>query len=370
MALKLMARLTMDAKNSLSIFIFILCIIHSVSAQKKSIYYPIDEKFLIGKIEKTPELFHRIDTSAYAGLPKRVSYLATHSAGLAVGFKSSSTKIRLKWCVKGNAANGNLTPIAQKGFDLYIKHNGKWQFAGAAAPKDTCSDVEIISNMDGIEKEFLLYLPLYDELRNLEVAVDENATLSTITEPFKKRILVYGSSIVQGASASRPGLNYTSILTRNTGYQFLNLGFSGSAKMEPEVADMVASLPADVYLLDCIPNSSPEEITERTNYLVKTIRQKHPYAPIILMQSLVREHGYFNEKVGTHVKNQNQAAQAEFNRLIQEGIKDVYFLPSANFLGQDHEGTVDGTHPNDIGFERMVQDIQPKILDILAKHKL
>ncbi|MBE8713035.1 SGNH/GDSL hydrolase family protein [Sphingobacterium hungaricum] len=360
----------MDLKKSVSIFILILCLAYSAFAQKKSIYYPIDEKFMIGKIEKTPELFHRIDTSAYAGLPKRVSYLATHAAGLAVGFKSSSTKIRLKWCVKGNGANGNLTPIAQKGFDLYIKHNGKWQFAGAAAPKDTCSDVEIISNMDGSEKEFLLYLPLYDELKNLEVAVDENTTISAIAQPFKRRILVYGSSIVQGASASRPGLNYTSILTRNTGYQFLNLGFSGSAKMEPEVANMVASIPADVYLLDCIPNSSPEEITARTNYLVKTIRQKHPSAPIILMQSLVREHGYFNAKVGTHVSDQNRAAQAEYQRLLQEGITDLYFLPSTNFLGHDHEGTVDGTHPNDIGFERMVKDIQPKILDILGKYKL
>src|SRR5690606_17337574 len=117
-------------------------------------------------------------------------------------------------------------------------------------------------------------------------------------QPFHHRILVYGSSIVQGASASRPGLAYPARLSRSTGLNFLNLGMGGSAKMEKEVADMIADIPADAFVLDCVPNSFPAEIRERTGYLIKTIRAKHPQAPIIVMQSVIRETGYFNRVTG------------------------------------------------------------------------
>ena len=103
-------------------------------------------------------------------------------------------------------------------------------------------------------------MPLYDELTKLEIGVTPNASLQPLPTPFIKRILIYGSSIVQGASASRPGLAYPAMLSRATGLNFINMGVSGSAKMEKAAADLVAATPADAYILDCVPNSSPQEI--------------------------------------------------------------------------------------------------------------
>lgn len=339
-------------------------------AQKKDPlrYTNAETLTLVGKMAETPNIYHRIDTVLYPSLPPNVKKLLTNSAGLAIAFKTNSPVIAAKWCVtKSNAAN-NLTPIANKGLDLYIKKNGQWQFAGVGRPTGECTEGMLVEEMDESEKECLVYLPLYDELTKLEIGVAQNARLESMASPFKKRVLIYGSSIVQGASASRSGLAYPAMLSRATGLNFMNMGVSGSAKMEKAAADLVAATPADAYILDCVPNSSPEEIKERTAYLVEQIRKQHPAAPIIVMQSVIREHGYFNNKVGERVKQQNIQIKKEFEALQKKGVKHLYFIRAENFLGSDHEGSTDGIHPNDIGFYRMVQVIQPVITEVLKKH--
>lgn len=334
---------------------------------KKLSYFSAEGFTMVGKIMNTQHTFHRIDTTEYAILPKHIKAKLICGAGLAISFVSNSTSIHAKWCTNSTATIAGMTPIAYRGLDLYIKRNGAWQFAGTGSPKNNeqCSANKLIANLKEGEHEFLLYLPGYSEIQSLSIGIENNATINPGVNPFEKRILVYGSSIVQGAGASRPGLIYTSRLSRETGYNFLNLGMSGSAKMEKEVADMVSEIPADLYILDCVPNSHPDEIIERTSYLVKTIRKKRPDAPIIIMQSVIRESGYFDEKIGERVKSQNINIYNEFKKLQNEGVDNLHFIFSDNFLGADHEGTVDGTHPNDLGFDRIIQVIKPKILEVI-----
>ncbi|TKC65000.1 hydrolase [Pedobacter hiemivivus] len=325
---------------------------------------------LIGKSEETPTIYDRIDSNKYKGLPPRVAQLLTNSAGLAISFKTNSTVIGAKWCVSKSRALANMSPTAHKGVDLYIKKDGKWQFAGIGRVSGVCNDEIVISRMDNSEKECLLYLPLYDKVEDVQIGIEKKAKITAAADPFAKRILIYGSSIVQGTGASRPGMAYPARLSRLTGLNFINLGLSGSAKMEPEVADMVAAIDADAYILDCVPNTNPTLIKERTAYLVNTIRRKHPKAPIIVMQSIVRESGYWDKVVGETVKNQNINIQQEVLALLDKGLKDLYFITSEKMMGNDHEGTVDGVHPNDLGYERMITHIQPLIMDILSKYDI
>lgn len=327
-----------------------------------------DEFTLIGKAENTPNRYDRIDTNKYKGLPPRVAQLLTNSAGLAISFKTNSTVIAAKWCVSKSRALPNMVPTAHKGVDLYIKRGNTWQFAGIGRVTGTCNEQVIISRMENTEKEYLLYLPLYDKVEKVEIGIEKKATISSNIDPFAKRVLIYGSSIVQGTGASRPGMAYPARLSRGTGLNFINLGLSGSAKMEPEVANMVAAIDADAYILDCVPNTNPQLITERTGNLIKTISSKHPNAPIIVMQSLVRETGYWDKVLGAQVKQQNINVQTEVLKLLQNDMKNLYFITSENMIGTDHEGTIDGTHPNDLGYDRMLNHIKPLITDILNKH--
>ncbi len=338
-------------------------------SQKDIVYTDASRLTLIGKAEPGGEYYHRVDTAHYHTMPKAVKKLFTNSAGLAIAFKTHSTEIHARWCVTDKKASNNMTPIMEKGLDLYIKKDGKWQFAGVGRPSNVCNESQIVANMTSGEKECLLYLPLYDETKSLEIGVPSGFEISPMTDPFTKKIVIYGSSILQGASASRPGMAYPSRLSRQTGLNFINLGLSGNGKMEAPVADMLADIKeVDAFILDCIPNPSPSEIRERTSYLVKTLRNHHPSAPIILLETIIREGGYFNEQVGSRVAEQNAAIREEYDKLIAGGVKNLYLIREDQFLGTDHEGSVDGVHPNDLGFDRFLEKIGPAIMKVLVEN--
>lgn len=325
---------------------------------------------LIGKAKHSGSFYHRLDTGAYPAIPRNVKSLATQSAGLAISFKTNSSRILAKWCTSPRASADNMTGIAYEGMDLYIQRNGRWQYAGVARPRShDCSESVIVEEMAPGDKTCLLFLPTYDETISLEIGVDSGATMVPGANPFKKNILIYGSSIVQGASAGRPGLTYPARLSRETGYNFINLGFSGSGKMEPAVADMLASLSMDAIILDCVPNPSPEEVLARTANLVNTIRKFHPKVPIIAIQSVAREKGNFDTKVAARVALKDRYFRQEIEKL-QLHDKRLYLISAEGLLGDDQEGTMDGIHPNDLGFDRMLQKIRPIILKILNRYQI
>lgn len=349
----------------------VFCTANATKAQSDKFYYTkASDLEQVGEILPVKNSYHRIDTAAYTKLPAIVKYLLTQSAGKAILFSTNSKSIAAKWCVSAKKQLVNLTPISQRGLDLYIRRGDEWVFAGVGRPNQNCNEEIIVNNMDDSEKECLLYLPLYDETLSLEIGIKENSTMNKIESPFKKRILIYGSSITQGASASRPGLAYPARLSRSLGIDFLNLGLSGNAKMHPEVADMISNIPADGYILDCVPNSSPLEIKERTAYMVNAIQRNHPKVPIIMIQSIVREQGNWNNQTKLLVDVQNKAYRQEYDALVAKGVNNLFFIQENDFLGVDHEGTIDGTHPNDLGFERFVDAIKPNIIDILSRYKL
>jgi len=211
-------------------------------------------------------------------------------------------------------------------------------------------------------------LPLWNEITDLKIGIDASANFINQPIAYKKKIVVYGSSIVQGASASRPGMNYPSILTRKTGYEFINLDLSGSAKIEIELAEMIKDIQGvDLFILDCVPNSSPEEIKSRTIPFVKLLRKYHPKTPILMVESLIRPMSKFDLIAHEDMTRQNQTYRAQYDALIKEGIKDLYLLKGDNLIGSDNEGSTDGIHPNDLGFSRLSEAIEKKVNEILSK---
>lgn len=360
-------------RNSVVIIVLTLCLVIigviPLCGQDiaKQVYYDAREFTLIGKAAPTPEFYHRVDTAKYNDLPAVVKRLFTNSSGLAIMFKTNSNVISAKWSTVNPRSMNNMTDIAHKGLDLYIKRNGKWIFAGVGRPTGNSTKAELVNYMADGEKECLLYLPLYDELKSLEIGISESCYIKPIPNPFSRQVIIYGSSIVQGASASRPGMAYPARMSRSLGIDFINFGLSGNGKMEGTVADMIKDMKAEAYILDCVPNPNPEEITERTAYLVKTIRKHHPKAPIIMISGGWRENANFNVKLKEQVLKKNENFKKEYEKLKDSGVKDLYYI-EGNRLGDDHEGSTDSIHPNDLGFERMLQEIQPAIADILHQH--
>lgn len=346
--------------------LLILIFVHTAEAQ--NIKYVEGSKLtLLGKAHPTPNVYHRVDTATFKDMPLIVKKIYAYSAGIAIAFETNSRKITAKWSTVDHLTSSNLTAIADKGLDLYIKKDGKWVFAGVGSPRGNSTETTIVQNMDESVKECILYLPLYDEIRSLEIGVEENSDIRPMGNPFRGKVVLYGSSILNGSSASRPGMAYPSRMGRNTGINFINLGVSGNAKMERSVVDMLSSIECDLFVLDCVPNPSPNQIRERTDYLVRKIRETHPKTPIILIQGPIRESGNFDLKAREHVRRQNETFKEEYKKLIQSGVKDLFFI-EGDFLGTDHEGTIDGVHPNDLGFDRFLKIIEPRIIEIWNKY--
>jgi hypothetical protein len=213
---------------------------------------------------------------------------------------------------------------------------------------------------------------LYNGVTQLQIGIQKTATINKPVQPgidTAKRIVVYGSSVVQGAAASRAGMAYPAMLQRRTGYNCINLGFSGSAKMEIELAKYLATVPADCYVLDCIPNPTPGQITERSYNFIKYLHDHQPATPIVLVETIFRQNGLWDQQVGATVRKQNEEIRKTYERLKKEGVKNLYYLESDKLIGNDHEATIDGIHLTDLGFTRITDAILPLVKKALSERK-
>ena len=271
----------------------------SVSAQKVK-YHNAADLNVIGKAIPTSKDFTRIDTAVYKFNDKVIEEYACHSTGLAVLFATDSPIIKARWVTSEKNASENMTAIAQKGLDLYIKQDGEWVFAGVGRPqmdKGPSYDSHegtIVKSMTTERKECLLYLPLYDRLDSLFIGVGEGSYIEPIENPFKYRIMIKGSSVTHGLAASRPGMTYGARFGRENGFYCFNLGFSGKSKLQKEYAEYLADIEVDAFIFDAFSNPSAETIHENFNTFVDIIRAAHPETPLIFMQTERRESRNFD----------------------------------------------------------------------------
>lgn len=215
----------------------------------------------------------------------------------------------------------------------------------------------------------MLYLPLYNGVTSVEVGVPERWSLEAAQARREgmKPVVFYGSSILQGGCASRPGMAYTSILGRKLDWPVINLGFSGNAKSEPEIAALIAELDASVYVYDSLPNLNAEEAKERVEPFLRALRKARPGEPIVLVENPIYTDVQFSDQKRTLIESKNATLRAAYEKLRKEGERNLYYVPASGLFGDDGEATVDGTHPTDLGFLRMAETIEPVLRRALKR---
>lgn len=359
----------MKAEQVMVLFLFAFLHLTTNGQEKDVVYYSASDMGIRGvATEVTFDNYHRIDSVIGESLSDRLQQLSSNTAGLYVEFETSSTFIDLKWELDSYRILPNMTPLAVNGFDLYGINDERWQYVASGIAKDLINEVRIIRHMDASIKTFRLYFPLYTGVKTLQIGVDPSSSISPVeTVHPKPKIAIYGSSITQGASASRPGMAYPSILGRSLQAEVYNFGFSGSAKMEKAMGDIIKNVPVDIYILDCVPNSSVEQIEKRTIPFVEKLRDAQPLVPILMVESVFRESGNWNKALGKRVNNQNKAFQVAYQELLKKGFRQLYYIPSEKLIGQDHEATTDGVHFSDLGHYRMAATLSEKLKEILNK---
>ena len=220
-------------------------------------------------------------------------------------------------------------------------------------------------------REYMLYLSLYDGIEKLEIGVDEGAVLasSQIEKPRRERpIVMYGTSILQGCSASRPGMASTNMLSRALDREVINLGFSGNALLDLEIAHLMASVPDPaVYVLDYAPNAYAPMIKEHGEEFFRILRDAHPDVPVIFIEDVIFPHTLFDSEIRKEVTDKNIEQKALYERLKKQGEKGIYFIPAAKMTEPDGESTADTIHLTDLGMQRYVDLVLPVIRKAMRK---
>ncbi len=314
--------------------------------------------------------YDRLPPEAEGAVPNPVWALSHHSAGLCVRFVTDSSFIAARWALReSRIAMPHMPATGVSGLDLYVKDHGAWGWIGNGRPdKQEGTEAVLVSGLPSGMHEYMMYLPLYNGVEFLKIGVGKAASMSAAPQypPGRaKPILFWGTSILQGGCASRPGMAYPSIIGRHMQRPTINLGFSGNGRMDPPLTALIAKLDVAAYVIDCAPNMTPELITERTEPLVRTLREAHADTPIVLVENIPYQQAWFIEKKAGSYEDKNAALRAAYNRLKAAGVKQLYYVPCTDLYGHDHEATVDGTHATDVGFLRQAGVIEPVLRKIL-----
>lgn len=328
---------------------------------------------VVGKYCETIHPWDRLDARAEMTAGERTQ--ARQPSGLAVAFNTNSKRISVRVIWRKKAADGgNQGPIAARGFDLYMKQDGRWLWAGNGYTKKNTPDepheVELIPDSGGGEKQCLLYLPIYSEIESLDVVTDEGAWIESAATPFKGRIAVFGSSYTQGSGAGRCAMTWEAQLARASGYNFINLGFSGNCKLQPYFADaLLDARPVDAFIFDAFSNPTPKEVEERLEPFIKKFVKERPGVPLIFLQTLRREKRNFNPSYDAREDAKRNKADELMRQMVAK-YPNVYWVTTTNATSETHEATSDGSHPDSFGYTLWMQSVKDPIFEIFSKYGL
>lgn len=358
--------------------IIVLFVMLSIGAlgqgQKQRVWYNAAAMPIHGKLQEigtTP--FERFPKKLKKKLREPVWELSRNSAGLYIDFQTTGTDIVVRYGVENEIAFPHMPATGVSGIDLYArdeKPGWKW-LRGVYAFSDTISYrfSGIKSTMDKNLRTYRLYLPLYNTVEWLQIGVFENSVLKPGIKLEEEPIVIYGTSIVQGACASRPGLAWPNILGKRLQREVINLGFSGNGRLEPEIIDFMTQIEASIYVLDCMANFTsgqglnPKAAEKRIVKAVNDIRATRPNTPILLVEHAGYSDGAMQPSRRAIYVELNQAMQRAYAKLNARKVKSLYLLKKEE-IGLKPNGFVDGTHPNDHGMLHYADAYAKKIMEV------
>ena len=292
-----------------------------------------------------------------------VRELHTCTAGGRVRFRTDSDCIAVRAVKDSSGLMPHMPFLGSDGYDLYAVEGENWQYCGSfKAPVDPQNGYEAILNLDGRKmRDLVIHFPLYSGVRALHIGVmPEAQVLPGGSYRVEKPVVYYGSSITQGGCASRPGNSCSNMISRKLNVDHINLGFSGNARGEQVLAEYIAGLPMSVFFMDYDHNApDPEHLAATHESFFLRIRRAQPELPIILASQtdcvMTQQHGKL-------IEQRRQVVLKTYENALARGDKNVYFVDGrevfrrAEKLGLGPEAcTVDGCHPNDLGFACMAE---------------
>jgi len=311
----------------------------------------------------TPTPYSRLPSGSDGTIRADVYDLSLNSAGVTIEFASNAPEIYLNYTLASQLqcySMWHMPSTGVSGVDLYAfndfsseRNKDEWLFVGNFGPPST-SFSGSIGNLGSGTKKYRAHLPLYNTVNEMEIGVEDGFALkSSKTLDISQRVLWYGTSIAQGAVASRPGTTFTNVIRNAIGVDVVNLGFSGNCLMELDVASWLVEVSGvAAVVVDCLPNMNASLVTSNTVPLVNKLRAAFgDNVPIILAEGTTYGSAWISDDVKDDQEAKRSALTSEFNNLIDSGMKNLYYVKGED-LGKgdlDSSPTVEGTHLTDIG---------------------
>lgn len=300
--------------------------------------------------------------------------LASHMAGACLRFQTNSRAVWVKAALQAAPYMAHMTPAAQCGCDCYLRAlpDRHWRFAGTTkfSLREDTFCCELARDIPP-HTEVMVYLPLYMGIRSIAVGLEKGAQIHpAFPHGHRRSIAFYGTSITQGGCASRPGMAYPAILSREMDREVYNLGFSGNGVGMPSLAPCFCSLPRlGALVVDIQPNAGPQGLLE-TNLpaFLDEVRACAPQLPVLVVSASWQTKCGWNRAEAETFAQEERFQQQEVERRRARGDHFIWFASARDMLGTvAEEATVDGVHLTDLGFWLLARELQPLLCRMLEQ---
>ncbi len=313
-------------------------------------YLPLEGKCFAD----TDDFYDRLPKNVTTNVNIGVRSMKHHSSGLQFRFRTDSKSLDFKWKpYSKNLAMDHMPATGVSGIDVYQQgSDGKWRYVATGRIYDAEKGGSLhIGWTPGAA--CLVNLPLYNGIRSFSLGIGKDAKIEALgprKSGIDKPVVFYGTSITQGGCASRPGMSFVNIVGRDLDVPVVNLGFSGSGLMELEMSEHLAAIDASCYVLDCVwnmRNMTTDAFLNRYETFIRNLRARRPNVPIVMAG---KSDVYCGEPI-----DKDECVRELYERLVAEGWTKLVHLPKDGMYSGDFEGTVDGTHANNLGMRSLAK---------------
>jgi hypothetical protein len=300
----------------------------------------------------------RLPPEAEDKVTPKVWDLSRSPGGGRIRFRSNTGELRIRFFV----SRPDNRP--RSGFDAYV--DGEY-WSSVVAREDGVHESTFFSGAERKERDVTLYLPLFQQFAIHQIGIDSDATIeSSSTFSRSAPLVLYGSSIAQGVGAGRPAMSYQAILSRLLDLDYINLGFGGAGKAEPEMVKLLTEVDACCFLFD-LGKSYGRQDGKAYTAMLETMRQTHPGTPMVCITPIHSTREQYDSDYRELSDHTRAVARDAVDSLRQTGDTNLHLIDGLQLLGPKHSDEfLEGVHPSDLGHWRMAHRLQEILCPLIT----
>ncbi|MEO6052709.1 MAG: SGNH/GDSL hydrolase family protein [Chthoniobacterales bacterium] len=315
------------------------------------------------KENKKAKNFHRLPKRAAGRLSVAVQGLALCPSSVFVSFFTDSPEIAVRIVNEDVEMMRNMPMTGMSGAELFVREGTDWLSVATAVPllDDPAYELPLITGNAKEMREYRLYLPLYKPVNKVALGFAPKAKVKPSPTPAGvKPVFFYGTSITQGGCANTTGSDFVSILGRKLDTEIINFGFSGSGKGEPEVAELMREIDAEIFVLDYAENCDTEGMRRTLPEFVRILRERHPETPILIISPICYSAYFWKKDYRRTTEEMRNLIMERYLQLRNDGDENIHFLDGFGLIPPGGSGIFsDGVHPSSGGFSIMAERLLP-----------